>query len=104
MATMRMVLGEDACMTSIGDLAERMRSAIADHPAVELDLGDATRADLTVIQLIEAARREAARCDRALTLAAPATPAFAALLDRAGFLTAATSADHDFWFHGALPQ
>lgn len=104
MATMQMVLGEDACMKTIGAIAERMKDAIADHPAVELDLAAATRADLSLIQSIEAARREAGRADCALTLAAPAAPALTALLDRAGFLTAATPADIDFWFHGAMPQ
>jgi len=104
MATMQMVLGEDACMKTIGAIAEQMRDAIADHPAVELDLAAATRADVSLIQLVEAARREAVRADCVLSLAAPATPALTTLLDRAGFLTAATPADIDFWFHGALPQ
>jgi hypothetical protein len=75
---------------------------------VTLDLSGLEEADLSFVQLVQAARAHvaggagAAGTGAALRLAAPAQGAVAALLVRAGF--AADPADIDFWFHGALPQ
>jgi hypothetical protein len=78
---------------------------------VTLDLSGVVDADLSFVQLVQAARAHVAGgagagagagTTGALRLAAPAQGAVAALLVRAGF--AADPADIDFWFHGALPQ
>jgi hypothetical protein len=75
---------------------------------VTLDLSGVVDADLSFVQLVQAARAHVAGGSGsggdagALRLAAPAQGAVAALLVRAGF--AADPADIDFWFHGALPQ
>ncbi|MDF0546717.1 STAS domain-containing protein [Sphingobium sp. H39-3-25] len=76
---------------------------------VVLDLSGLEEADLSFVQLVQAARAHVAGAgvgdaggSGALRLAAPAQGAVAALLARAGF--AADPADIDFWFHGALPQ
>jgi anti-anti-sigma regulatory factor len=104
MTTMTLVLNEDACLKTIGDIAGRLTDAASEHVDISLDLEEAAHIDLSVLQLIESARRHAAEGGGSVTLARPASPALAALLDRAGFLAAASPADITFWFHGELPQ
>ena len=89
---------------TIHDFADQLGAAIADDPAVTLDVSAVADVDLSFVQLVEAGRRDASEPGRSLRLDRPANPAIAALLRRAGFLTAPTPADIDFWFHGALPQ
>ncbi|MBO9499111.1 MAG: STAS domain-containing protein [Novosphingobium sp.] len=60
--------------------------------------------DLSFLQIVIAARAQLEDAGASLRLAAPAGEALTALLDRAGFLTALTPADLDFWFHGERPQ
>jgi anti-anti-sigma regulatory factor len=104
MTTMTLVLNDDACLKTIGDIAGRLQDAASEHDSICLDLTAAVNIDLSILQLIEAARRHAANGGAAVTLSQPASPALAALLDRTGFLAAASPADITFWFHGELPQ
>lgn len=67
---------------------------------VVVDIGGVTEADLTFIQLLEAARRSAAEADRDLTLAQPAGPAVQEILQRGGFLDADPSRA-TFWLQEA---
>jgi anti-anti-sigma regulatory factor len=67
---------------------------------VIVDIDGVTEADLTFIQLLEAARRSAAEADRDLTLAQPAGPAVQEILQRGGFLDA-DPARATFWLQGA---
>ena len=96
-----LVLPAKVTTRTIGDVADTIVAALADDPAVTLDLSAVAEVDLSFVQLVEAARRAP---DRSLQLDRPAGATIAALLRRAGFLTAPTPADIDFWFHGALPQ
>ena len=89
---------------TICDFADQIGAAFAADPVVTLDISDVADVDLSFVQLVEAARRKATEPGHALTLDRPANAAVTALLHRAGFLTAPTPADIDFWFHGALPQ
>ncbi len=102
MATM--VVDEDARLETIPAIAERLTGLVNDHAAVRIDIADDIRCDLSFLQLVGAVRGFAAQNDCALSLARPASPSLAALLDRAGYLAAATPADIDFWFHGETPQ
>ncbi len=67
---------------------------------VVVDIDGVTEADLTFIQLLEAARRSAAEADRDLTLAQPAGPAVQEILQRGGFLDA-DPARATFWLQEA---
>jgi ABC-type transporter Mla MlaB component len=104
MTTMTLVLNEDACLKTISDIAARLQDAASEHDSICLDLTAAGNIDLSILQLIEAARRHAANGGAAVTLSQPAASALAGLLDRTGFLAAASPADITFWFHGELPQ
>lgn len=96
-----MVVPAKVTTRTIGDVATAIGAALADNPSVTLDLSQVADVDLSFIQLVEAARGVP---DYSLRLDRPANAVVAALLQRAGFLTAPTPADLDFWFHGALPQ
>jgi anti-anti-sigma regulatory factor len=95
---------EDLCLPTIGTLAADLTDALNSGAPVRLDLSAAVAPDLSVLQVVEAARATAAgaQCDFALT--APANATVAALLERAGFLTALSDDDRHFWFHGDTAQ
>ncbi|WP_432787489.1 STAS domain-containing protein [Novosphingobium rhizosphaerae] len=97
-------LGPKANMQTIADAWASLADALESHASLVLDLSDVADADLTLVQLVETARQHAVRDSRALRLSAPANPAVAALLARAGFLTEPSTETLEFWFHGELPQ
>lgn len=103
MSTTTFTLPPDAGIRSIGALADDLLDALASGHPVRVDLSAVEYPDLAVVQLIAAARRDAARAGTAFTLAAAPAPALAALLDRAGFLTGEPD-DTTFWLHGDMPR
>lgn len=104
MSITTVMASENLCLPNIGILAEELTAAITPGGAVRLDLSDVAAPDLSVIQLVQAARVSAAKaaCDFALT--APAGDPFRALLDRAGFMSADHPDHSQFWFHGDTAQ
>lgn len=103
MAVTTLCLPDDAGIQCIAAIAQDLTEALAMQTAVRLDVSAVARPDLATVQLITAARSEAARTGTDFALAAPVPPAFAELLDRAGFLSGA-SEDTAFWLHGDMPQ
>jgi ABC-type transporter Mla MlaB component len=90
--------------SSVVPFAADLASQLEQHDAIELDLSAVAEADVSLLQLVCAARRQAERDGKSLRLAMPVHDALAALLERAGFLTDIPSADQNFWFHGDLPR
>jgi len=81
---------------------ERLVAAMAAHQAIEIDCNAVAELDLSLIQLVLAAKRSADKADKSLTLAAPASGKLRAALDRAGFLAAAVRGPGEaFWLKGA---
>ncbi|WP_294198818.1 STAS domain-containing protein [uncultured Sphingomonas sp.] len=103
MSITHVVAAGDLCLPTIGLLADELVQAFADADAVRLDLSAVATPDLSVVQLVEAARAAAREQDRDFALAAPVGAPFQALLTRAGFLTASDD-DVMFWFHGVAVQ
>ena len=97
-------LETSATLRGIDALREQLLETFAEHSSVELDASELAEIDLSFLQLMEAARAHAAHEDKTIRLTRPANPALKALLERAGFLTAPTTDDLEFWFHGDLPQ
>jgi hypothetical protein len=93
-------LGDSATTRSIAAVTDRLRETPV-GATVTVDASDLAEADLSIVQLLEAFRRDSGRV---VALAAPANPCLAAVLDRAGFLTAPDADAIDFWFHGELPR
>lgn len=100
----RITVDKSMTLRSIEELRGQLLDTFASDAAIELDASATAEIDLSFIQLLEAARVYAERDGKSIRLSKPAHPALAALLERAGFLTAPTADDVDFWFHGALPQ
>jgi hypothetical protein len=82
---------------------ERLVTAMAEHQSIEIHCNAVTEFDLSLIQLVLAAKRSADRAGKTLALAAPATGNLHTALDRAGFLAAAVgeSGGEAFWLKGA---
>jgi ABC-type transporter Mla MlaB component len=73
---------------------------MAGQPVIEIDCSGATEVDLSLVQLILAARVSARNSGRTVTLTQPATGALLETLQRGGFLGPAMdqpNSDQDFW-------
>jgi ABC-type transporter Mla MlaB component len=97
-------LDESVTVRSIEPLCDMILRAFEQGSAVDIDVSAVVEADLSLVQLIEAARGHAARENKAICLTEPANSAMAQLLHRAGFLSEPTTEDIAFWCHGVLPQ
>jgi ABC-type transporter Mla MlaB component len=73
---------------------------MAGQAVVEIDCSGATEVDLSLVQLVLAARVSARKSGRTVTLSQPATGALLETLQRGGFLGAAAdqpNSDQAFW-------
>jgi len=93
-------LGSRANMQTIATIWSDLAEALETHDAITVDCTEVVDADLSIVQLLEAARGQAARSHKTLALAAPAGPAITAVLERGGFLTEPSPEFRDFWCHG----
>ena len=94
----------DLTLSNISHLHEETVAAFAQDGPIVFDIDTLEAVDLAFVQLVEAARKQAATRGTDIRLSRPAAEPVAQVLRRAGLLTRATSDDIDFWFHGALPQ
>lgn len=99
-----LILEKSTTIRTIEPMREQILAAFAEHSAIEIDASAIAEVDLSLIQLIEAARAHGAREGKTLRLTQPANATLAALLQRAGFLTESTAEVLDFWCHGDQPQ
>ena len=76
-----------------------VKSALLDHSEVVLDMEADADPDLSILQLIEAARLYAASHDKKFRLQRPAPPPVRLALERAGLVSNADTNFHQFWFH-----
>lgn len=89
---------------SVVPFAAELASKLEQNDAIELDLTAVAEADVSLLQVVCAARGQAERDGKGMRLTSPANDDLTALLERAGFLTDIPSADQNFWFHGDLPR
>ncbi len=82
---------------SIADSYEKIKHAVDAKRGVVIDLAGVTGLDLTLLQLIESARRTAALGGTVVRLAAPATGLVRETLERAGFLSDPLGEASQFW-------
>jgi len=97
-------LGSVANVRTITSAWSSLTEALDSHDSVSLDLADLVDVDLSLVQLVEAARVHALHTHRTLRLTAPANATVKALLHRAGFLTEPDGECLEFWLHGECPQ
>ena len=78
---------------------DAIRAAFDKDGPVVLHVADDAETDLSFLQLVQAARLQADTFGRGIALAKPAGGSLLATLERAGFLTAASARDLEFWLH-----
>jgi hypothetical protein len=100
----RLVLDGNRTIRSAELTYAQLSEMTARHAVVEIDCGAAQDADLSLVQLILAARMSAQRAGKTVVLARPASGALLDVLQRGGFLSAVTdkaTADQAFWLQPA---
>lgn len=96
----------DAGLHAAQDIAVSLRQALSKHSSVAIATEGVTGADITTIQLLLAASRQARAAGKSLALAAPPVGALRDLLIEVGCLDAdghPLAADGDFWTQTARP-
>nr|WP_295883960.1 STAS domain-containing protein [uncultured Devosia sp.] len=96
----------DAGLRAAQDIALSLRQALAGHDRVTITTAGVTGADITTIQLLLAASKQARASGKSLALTAPPAGALRALLIDVGCLDAdghPLTADGDFWTQTARP-
>jgi anti-anti-sigma regulatory factor len=90
-ATTFRLRGEQTVRTIV-QTHQALGKAFARSPALVIDASEITEADLTVVQLIESARRSAARDGKKICMTSPPPEALRDVLIRGGFLNAPDNA------------
>ncbi len=96
--------GTHADLGHADDLRVRLLSGLADGDELILDVSGLVSADLSFVQLIEAARKQAASEGKAIALSSPAPAPLATLVEASGLLWARSAEDLQFWFKGEAGQ
>lgn len=87
-------------MSSIADAYVALAAGMKHDGPVVVNLDEVEEADLTLPQLLEAARRTAAAKDQEIRLEKPAEGAVLQVLQRGGFLDPGDADRLDFWSGG----
>jgi anti-anti-sigma regulatory factor len=90
----------DAGLRNAQELAQQLKSALADHHTIAVATSDIASADITTVQLLLAARRQALAMGKSLVLAAPVQGALRELLIQIGVLDSSgitATSDATFW-------
>lgn len=93
----------DAGLRAAQDIAGLLRQALTEHDRVAIATDAMSGADITTIQLLLAAHRQALALGKTVSLQAPATGVLRELLIQTGCLSAdgkALTPDDDFWTQG----
>src|SRR5215217_3150672 len=101
-AAFKIALDGTIGLRDVTALTAQFREALAKHSDIVVTTNGLTGIDITVLQLLVAARKSAMAAGKSLALEAPAAPALELVLVKAGFLSAtgeATTPDGDFWTH-----
>ncbi|MCJ2183967.1 STAS domain-containing protein [Novosphingobium sp. 1949] len=101
---MLVTLGQSATIRTVHEVRNALLEGFEKDGAVTVDAARVEEVDLSLIQLLDAARTHAAAKGLAFALTAPANAALAAMLERNGFLTAPSSAELAFWLQGETQQ
>lgn len=88
-------LSGDLTVRTIVSARRKISAQLQKTPSIRIDMHEASNTDLTLVQLIESARRSAETADKQIELVQPLPAALAELLDRGGFLS--TDAARRFW-------
>ncbi len=93
------IFGKEIAVGTIAAAHADLLSVLENSSSVLLDISAVNIADLTTVQLIEAARQSAVRAGKTLKLSGPATGELRSVLERGGFISAEASESRNFWLH-----
>jgi hypothetical protein len=92
-------LPEVLSIRNVLDLSATISSEIESKYRIILEIPSSAEADLSFVQLVESARRQAKLQGKTLTLSSPVGERILKVLERAGFVEAFTAEDAKFWLH-----
>jgi anti-anti-sigma regulatory factor len=84
---------------NIRDIHTELLTYVNTNDVVEIDLDGCDDIDISLLQLIESARKSALSGGKPISLSKPANETVQSTLKRAGLLDAFSSADTKFWLH-----
>jgi hypothetical protein len=84
---------------NIKDVHSEFLTYVKNNAAIEIDLEGCEEADLSLVQLIESARKSAEADNKSISLTKPASDMVLSTLDRAGLAEAFSADDAKFWLH-----
>jgi anti-anti-sigma regulatory factor len=90
---------ERVSIRNIKQVHAELLDCVNKRDEVEIDLENSIEIDLSLIQLIEAARKTAETSGKSISLTRPANDTVRAALERAGLFDSFTSDDTKFWLH-----
>jgi anti-anti-sigma regulatory factor len=97
----------DAGLRNAREVADNLLKALAEHPSVAVDATSATSIDITILQLLVAARKSALASGKSLTLCAPADGVLRQALVKTGFVSAdgrPLTPEGTFWTDTGQPR
>ncbi|MBB3595510.1 MFS superfamily sulfate permease-like transporter [Rhizobium sp. BK529] len=92
-------LPEVLSIRNASEVYSKIIDQFRDNNNIILSLPENAEADLSFLQLIEAARRQAKAAGKTFTLSAPVGGSLLKVLERAGFTAAFDQEDQKFWLH-----
>jgi anti-anti-sigma regulatory factor len=96
--------GTHADLGHVEDLHQQLLAGFAKSKALTLDVSALVSADLSFVQLIEAARTQAANDGKQFALSAPPPEPLASLVEASGLLWERNPSDLQFWSKGEAGQ
>lgn len=96
---MTIPLKNSLSIKNISEIYSNISAGLNSNISIVLEIDEGPDADLSFIQLVEAARREAQAQNKKISLARPAAGSILKVLERAGFVEAFNREDAQFWLH-----
>jgi len=93
------LLPEVLSIRTVSEICSRITDEFRAKDAIAISIPESAEADLSFVQLIESARRQAKVQGKTFKLASPATGSVLKVLERAGFTEAFDQEDAKFWLH-----
>ncbi|MDC9811709.1 STAS domain-containing protein [Rhizobium binxianense] len=83
----------------VSELYSKITDEFHGRDVIIIEIPESSEADLSFIQLIESARRQAKAKGKTFKLSSPASGAVLKVLERAGFIESFDKEDENFWLH-----
>ena len=89
---------------NVSEIHAKLIDGLQGNNSIIIEISESAEADMSFIQLIESARRQAKALNKSIALSSPAQGRLLKVLERAGFLEAFDQEDANFWLHKEVKQ